>query len=144
LNYTRDNFLSCGMYYTTFFPHFKPGNKKNTFFFAVMSTKSRRELLRRKRILLRTAFYGGTGDAEDLRRHAIRDKNMLEILRQVRSSGRYSGRYLPPVVQRICTMFSGSRFRNAQKSDLSTISGPAKPAAADGSIFSFSVSRASC
>jgi len=144
LNYTRDNFLSCGMYYTTFFPHFKPGNKKNTFFFAVMSTKSRRELLRRKRILLRTAFYGGTGDAEDLRRHEIRDKNMLEILRQVRSSGRYSGRYLPPVVQRICTMFSGSRFRNAQKSDLSTISGPAKPAAADGSIFSFSVSRASC
>ena len=36
LNYTRDNFLSCGMYYTTFFQHFKPGNKKNTFFSPIM------------------------------------------------------------------------------------------------------------
>ena len=69
-----------------------------------------------------------------MRRHGIREKYELKILRQTRSSMRYSGRYRPPVVQRICTMFSGARFRNAQKSDLSTISGPAKPAAADGSI----------
>ena len=32
LNYTRNTSRSCSRYYTTFFPHFKPGNKKITFF----------------------------------------------------------------------------------------------------------------
>ena len=42
LNSTRDNFLSCGIYYTTFFPHFKPEIKKNTFFSTVAPCQSKR------------------------------------------------------------------------------------------------------
>ena len=39
LNYTRNTSRLCGMYYTTFFPLFKPENKKIRFFSPVRLAK---------------------------------------------------------------------------------------------------------